>query len=444
MRTWPNLMGLANRSAQAADVALARADDPAVVDRLLFLEGLALGRVVREGGRLPDERADFIEQAVPFTGRMNVDRMADAFRWTEPSFMRGLHEGRRTQPAPLPGLSDEDRVPRPVRVERSAEMSRQLGLEIYLAHAYDQPGGSYKIFGGQLTGAFQLLFRRDLDGLVGIIASHGNASKGFRIGLANAGIRRTKVFISEDVPDIKMDQNRALGSDVEKNGEYYEIADENVSRLVRERPNGYIHGHAYDHAAQAMGVGKIMFSIARAMAAATPAGFDLVCPGGGGGLVSGSGMAAEALGVSSTIYCVETEGADGIGRFIRGEKAVDVRRNRAPTAADGTNVVRVGETNKPVLKRLLTPAQCCAVDEVAVRKATAYAKEVLGLRLEASGALAIAPLLYGGFSSIHLGKRPIVLLLSGRNIEPSLHEEIMAAHGQGRWRRGLVTVRPLF
>ncbi len=133
-------------------------------------------------------------------------------------------------------------------------------------------------------------------------------------------------------------------------------------------------------------------------------------PVSGGGLMAGCAVVVAALAPAAEIVAVEPEGADD---FARSLAAGELRKIAPPrTIADGLRVRRVGESNWPVLRRLVRRVALVSDDELI--DAMAFALSELRLVLEPSGAASLAAALRE--------RRPgrTGVLLSGGNVEPGL------------------------
>ena len=144
----------------------------------------------------------------------------------------------------------------------------------------------------------------------------------------------------------------------------------------------------------------------------------LLVPCGGGGLLSGSALAARAASPSCRVVGVEPELADDATRSFRSGVLHTV--DNPPTIADGTRTPSLGRLTFPLVRALV--AEMVTVSEDAIREAVRFLFERTKLVVEPSGALGVAALLSGAFQAP--GQR-VGVILSGGNIDPATFCEIL-------------------
>jgi threonine dehydratase len=138
----------------------------------------------------------------------------------------------------------------------------------------------------------------------------------------------------------------------------------------------------------------------------------LLVPLSGGGLLSGSALAATALAPGIAVYGVEpAAGDDWVRSLARGER---VSIAVPETIADGLQTTAPGELTFPIVRSLCAGVVTVTDDEL--RDAMRFAFERLKLVVEPSGAAALAALLNGRVEA--RGKR-VGLILSGGNVDPA-------------------------
>ena len=140
---------------------------------------------------------------------------------------------------------------------------------------------------------------------------------------------------------------------------------------------------------------------------AATAGKWAFAPCGGGGLSAGLALAVP----DARIVIAEPEGWDDMARSLATGHIVPVAPNPPPTPCDALQTLRVADLTFDILKA--RGAIGVAVPEAAICDAMRTARDQLGVRLEAGGAIALAAVLSG---LIEPGERTLVLL-SGGNID---------------------------
>lgn len=135
----------------------------------------------------------------------------------------------------------------------------------------------------------------------------------------------------------------------------------------------------------------------------------ILCPVGGGGLLSGTAVAAKALKPSVRVIGVEPAGADDAARSFRAGRILPIVK--PDTIADGLRA-SLGERPFAVIRRLVDDITTVS-DELIVR-AMRRIWEVMKIVVEPSGAVPYAALLS---ARTELRDRRVGLILSGGNLD---------------------------
>lgn len=147
-------------------------------------------------------------------------------------------------------------------------------------------------------------------------------------------------------------------------------------------------------------------------------GFDLLLvPVGGGGLLSGSVLAAKGCNPRCRVIGIEPELADDAARSFRSGVLQTV--HNPPTIAEGTRTSSLGRKTFPLI--LKHADDIVTVSESAIMEAVQFLFYRMKLVVEPSGALAVAALLSGVISE----KGRIGVLLSGGNIDGASFSTIL-------------------
>ncbi len=135
----------------------------------------------------------------------------------------------------------------------------------------------------------------------------------------------------------------------------------------------------------------------------------LLVPCGGGGLLSGTAVAAKAMAPGCRVVGVEPEMADDATRSFRTGKLHTV--SNPPTIADGTRTPSLGKLTFPLVLRYVD--DMVTVSEEAIVEAVRFLYDRARLVVEPSGALGVAALLS---NAIKPGAKTGIIL-SGGNID---------------------------
>jgi len=138
----------------------------------------------------------------------------------------------------------------------------------------------------------------------------------------------------------------------------------------------------------------------------------LFVPCGGGGLLSGSAIAAKALAPQCTVIGVEPAAGDDANRSFRTKQLQTV--NNPKTVADGARTPSLGSLTFPLVLQHVD--DMATVDDPTLLKTMLYLWERLKLVVEPTGALGAAAALEG--TTPIRGKR-VGIILSGGNVDLS-------------------------
>lgn len=135
----------------------------------------------------------------------------------------------------------------------------------------------------------------------------------------------------------------------------------------------------------------------------------LLCPVGGGGLLSGTALAAHYFSNNTNVIACEPEGADDAYKsFYKGEIIPSVNPN---TIADGL-LTSLGEKNFPIIQKYVDEIVC--VSEENIVKAMRIIYERMKIIVEPSSAVPLAAILE---NKIDIENKKVGIIISGGNID---------------------------
>jgi threonine dehydratase len=140
----------------------------------------------------------------------------------------------------------------------------------------------------------------------------------------------------------------------------------------------------------------------------------IVIPCGGGGLASGIGLAVPG----AEVVIVEPAGWDDMGRSLELGEIVPVPSDAPNTFCDALQTPRVSPITFGILQE--RRAKALSVSDQEAAEAVRFAWEKHGLVVEPGGAVGLAALLSGKLAA----QADTVVVLSGGNIDPTLHARI--------------------
>jgi threo-3-hydroxy-L-aspartate ammonia-lyase len=296
----------------------------------------------------------------------------------------------------------------PVMTSRTADAL--VGARIFFKCENYQRMGAFK-FRGALNA---LLKFSDEQKAAGVVAfSSGNHAQGIALAAQILGIPAT-IVMPEDAPAAKIAATRGYGGNVVTYNRYTEDR-EQIGRELAER-HGLTLIPPYDHADIITGQGtaaKELFEEVGELDA-------LFTPLGGGGLLSGSALAAAALSPGCQVFGVEpAAGNDGQQSFRKGEI---VHIDTPKTIADGAQTQHLGHLTFPLIRERVTDIYT-ARDEQLISAMTFFA-ERMKMIVEPTGCLGFAAAL--AHAEEFKGKR-IGIIISGGNVDITKFASLVAA-----------------
>jgi threo-3-hydroxy-L-aspartate ammonia-lyase len=247
----------------------------------------------------------------------------------------------------------------------------------------------------------------------GVVAfSSGNHAQGVALAASLLQIPAT-IVMPTDAPAVKVSATREYGAQI----------------VPYERERSHREEIARNLAEQKGATLVPPFDDARIIAGAGTAALELiedtgsldaiVVPVGGGGLMSGTAIAAHGLDASIALYGVEPQAGDDFAQSLaRGERVtIPVPK----TIADGLQTTAPGVLTFAIARRHVRAIVTVTDDEL--RDAMRFAFERMKLVVEPSGAAALAALMNGRIGGM-IGKR-VGAVISGGNIDPARYAVLL-------------------
>jgi threonine dehydratase len=280
-----------------------------------------------------------------------------------------------------------------------------------------QPTGSFK-----LRGAYNAIAALDDASRARGVVTHSSGNHGYAVAYASAllGIKAV-IVVPRNAPRIKTDAIRAVGAELILVEPTHEARVAGAASVQRDR--GYALIPPFDHRQVIAGQGTIGLEIAEDRGSRPPAA--VLVPVSGGGLISGIAVAIKALMPDTKVIGVEPElAADTSESFRTGTRVAWPSADVARTAADALRVEQVGELTFPHIRELVHDIVTVSEDEMftAIRKLALRAHLVA----EPGGAVAVAACLFRDMADFGEGEGPLVAVLSGGNVDPSLLARVLA------------------
>ncbi|MDG2388609.1 MAG: pyridoxal-phosphate dependent enzyme [Planctomycetaceae bacterium] len=211
------------------------------------------------------------------------------------------------------------------------------------------------------------------------------------------------ILMPETAPRVKVDSVRGYGAEITF-CEPTQSAREETARIIVEQ-TGATFIHPFDNSHVIAGQGTAALELLEEI----PDLDAIICPVGGGGLASGTCLAAHGINPDVKIFAAEPEGADDTFRsFQSGERqTVGI----PDTIADGL-LTSVGELTWPILKQHLSDV--LTVDDDQITSAMQLLWSRMKQVVEPSGAVPLAAILNHDLPN---DLKKIGVILSGGNID---------------------------
>ena len=284
-------------------------------------------------------------------------------------------------------------------VMTSRTLDKLVGANVFLKCENFQRIGAFK-FRGAYNAIEQLT---DADKAKGVITfSSGNHAQAVALVGQLLGVATT-VVMPDNAPLTKRQATRGYGAKVIEYNPQTESREALAAALQVE--HGYTLIPPFDHLDVIAGQGTAALELLNEIESLDV----LLVPCGGGGLLSGSAIAAKGLNPGCKVIGIEPELADDATRSYFSKTLQSVQN--PPTIADGTRTPSLGKLTFPLVLEYVDDMQ--TVSEAAIVAAVQFLFYRMKLVVEPSGALGVAALLSKAVR--HKGR--VGVIISGGNID---------------------------
>ncbi|WP_405141770.1 threonine ammonia-lyase [Sphaerisporangium sp. NBC_01403] len=292
----------------------------------------------------------------------------------------------------------------------SRVLSELIGGPVYLKCENLQRAGSFKV-----RGAYVRIARlTDEERSRGVVAaSAGNHAQGVALASGLLGCKST-VFMPHGAPLPKVEATRSYGADVIFAGTTVDHALAAAKEHADE--TGAVFIHPFDHPDVVAGQGTLGLEILEQL----PEVGTITLAVGGGGLAAGVALAAKSMRPGVRIVGVQAERAAAYPASLAAGHPVVVEP--VSTMADGIAVGRPGDITFEMIHYLVDSV--VTVSEETLSRALLLCLERTKMVVEPAGVAGVAALL----DWPHAFEPPVVVVLSGGNIDPLLLSKVLR-HG---------------
>lgn len=294
-------------------------------------------------------------------------------------------------------------------VLRSHTLDDRAGGEVFLKCENLQRMGAFK-FRGAYNRIVQLDAKQRAGGVVAF--SSGNHAQGVALASKLLGVAATIVMPS-DAPASKVAATREYGAEIVFYDRHRSHRAEIAEDIRKER--GATLVPPFDDPDIIAGAGTAALELLEDV----PEIDVIVTPVGGGGLLSGTALAAQGSDRKIVLYGVEPQAGNDFQQSLeRGERVhIDVPK----TIADGLQTQGPGEITFEIVRRYVKAIVTVTDDEL--RDAMRFAFERMKIAIEPSGAAGLAAVLTDKIDA--KGKRAGVII-SGGNVDARRFAELLA------------------
>jgi threonine dehydratase len=284
---------------------------------------------------------------------------------------------------------------------RAPKLSEITGADIFVKFENLQVTSSFKD-----RGAYNKMSALDEDERRrGVIAmSAGNHAQAVAYHAKRLGIPAT-IVMPETTPSTKVERTQAHGAHVILSGETLADSQLTAESLVKER--GFVLVHPYDDDRIIAGQGTIGLEMLE-----DEPGLDcIIVPIGGGGVISGTAIAAKHIKPAIEMVGVEVKLYPSMYHALRGQTG----KCGGSTLAEGIAVKNVTERTIAICKQYVDDVRLVGESDIE-RAVMAYLAHQKTLA-EGAGAAGLAAVLA---DPAHFRGRKIGLVLCGGNIDPRI------------------------
>lgn len=294
-------------------------------------------------------------------------------------------------------------------VMTSRTVNEEFGADVFFKCENFQRMGAFK-FRGAMNALRQFTQEQRAAGVVAF--SSGNHAQAIALSAKLLGIPAT-IIMPHDAPAAKVAATKGYGGHVVMYDRYTEDR-EKIGRNLAEK-QGLTLIPPYDHPHVIAGQGTATKELIEEVGALDAL---FVCLGGGG-LLSGSALAARHLSPDCLIYGVEPEAGNDGQQSFRSGKIVHI--DTPKTIADGAQTQHLGQHTFPLIQKHVNDILTVSDDELIA--AMKFIAERMKMVVEPTGCLGFAA---ARARKADLRGKKIGIIISGGNVDISRYSDFLA------------------
>jgi threonine dehydratase len=278
-------------------------------------------------------------------------------------------------------------------------LNRKTGARVFLKCENLQKVGAFK-FRGACNAVFSL---SDVEAARGVV-THSSGNHAQALALA-ARLRGIPVYIvmPDNAPAVKKDAVAGYGGRITLCEPTLEAREAALARVAQETGAAVVHPYNNEQVIAGQGTAALE------LLEDAPDLDVIVAPVGGGGLLSGTSIAATELKKGLRVIGAEPEMADDAFRSMQAGRIIPSVKPR--TIADGL-LTSLGDLTFPIIRERVE--QIVTVSEAGIIASMRYVMERAKLLVEPSAAVAVGVLWE---RKIDLGGLKVGVILSGGNVD---------------------------
>ncbi len=284
-------------------------------------------------------------------------------------------------------------------VVRCQMLDEMTGVNLFFKCENLQKVGAFK-FRGACNAVLSLSEKEASHG----VATHssGNHAQALALAARMRGIHAT-IVMPTNAPEVKRAAVAGYGGEIVLCEPTLQAREETLAGVVGR--SGAMVIHPYNNYDVISGQGTAALELLEEL----PALDAILVPVGGGGLLSGTLIAAKGISPKIKILAIEPEGADDAYRSWKAGEIIPMVGPK--TVADGL-LTSLGDKTFPIIQRLVD--EIVTVSDEAILKAMKLIWERAKLVVEPSGAVPLGALLEG---KVNLVGKKAGVILSGGNVD---------------------------
>lgn len=283
----------------------------------------------------------------------------------------------------------------------SSNLNNQFGAKLFFKCENFQKAGSFKS-----RGAVNAILSLPSSHTEKGVATHSSGN--FAQALARAASILnipSYIVMPENAPNVKVDAVRGYGGEITFCKPTLSAREETLDKVV-ERTKAVII-HPYDDYDIIAGQGTATLELCNEVK-----NLDIIlCPVGGGGLLSGTALSASYFGNNISVIACEPAGADDAYHSVKAGKIIP--SNNPNTIADGL-LTSLGKRNFPIIQKYVD--EIVTVSEESIVAAMRLIYERMKIVIEPSSAVPLAAIIE---NKVKINNKNVGIIISGGNVDLS-------------------------